>query len=312
MTGAFFCDNITAGSDFMKKIISIILTLSLTLSLFLLSGCKDDGVKTITIKLKANATTGYKWNWIASPNGIVKIEGKYEQDEAKAGMVGVGGTQVYTVTGLKKGTTTIDFTYEAPGTREISLVAKYVITVDKKMNLKEVSHTGSYFEQDNIEPSTVFVVKLPCDKAAGYTWSCNLDKKDLAKVTEDYRPNGYIKEVRIVEEETPSTEEKTEDEDEDSPLNGSDIDEPETDDEDEDTDETVSEPETVTTYKDDGSGGLQIFAIEGKKSGEIVLKFTYKKEGDENPTYEAVYRLNIDDKNIITEISHTGSYFNKK
>ena len=129
----------------MKKIIALILSVLALTALFAGCGESADG-ETCEISLKANATTGYQWDCKASPEGIVKVEGEYVPDENKQGFVGVGGTQKYTVTAKKAGEVTLTFDYLSPGDKVSGSTAVYVLSVDEDLNITELSHSGSYFD----------------------------------------------------------------------------------------------------------------------------------------------------------------------
>jgi len=69
--------------------------------------------ETFVIRLAGNPTTGYQWvlksidRKIAEPTGPLE----YKQDEAKPGMVGVGGAYSLTIRGVKPGKTTAVLEY---------------------------------------------------------------------------------------------------------------------------------------------------------------------------------------------------------
>lgn len=67
-----------------------------------------------TIKLEANATTGYEWTITEQPDTkVAKVtSNKYESKTSASGMVGVGGTQVLVIQGVAKGTTTLKLEYK--------------------------------------------------------------------------------------------------------------------------------------------------------------------------------------------------------
>ena len=104
----------------MKKIILFTLVI-----VFLASFCfaeKSKQAKVIevqagqnfTIILKANATTGYQWQF-AKPldeNLVQLISSKYLADKTK--LVGTGGKQVWIFKALKAGQTTISLKYVRP------------------------------------------------------------------------------------------------------------------------------------------------------------------------------------------------------
>ena len=96
----------------MKK---VLLSSIIVLSLFLLVGCKDKEIKETTssevIELEGNPTTGYEWNCVAKDKDMIKVESIYKPDETTSEITGQGGTYLFTVTGLKKGNTTITCKY---------------------------------------------------------------------------------------------------------------------------------------------------------------------------------------------------------
>ena len=70
--------------------------------------------KTLTAKLKGNATTGYSWTCKIDDEGIIsKTTDQYAADENN-GQVGVGGIHTFVFEGAKKGSTKITFTYKRP------------------------------------------------------------------------------------------------------------------------------------------------------------------------------------------------------
>lgn len=249
----------------MKKIISILFVLVLVLGL--LSGCgkksadkkeENAGKEALTVSLKANATTGYQWNVSPSEKKIVKIKGSYKEDKHPKGMAGVGGKQIYKITPLKKGNVNLTFTYVAPGTKNIELVAVYELSVDKNLKIYEKKHYGTYFDQDNIEESKCFVIRLPYDSNSGYLWKCSIDKEKLVKCNESY-------------------------------IIGTD----------------------VESGEDENLDATQLFAVEGASKGEVTLTFTYESEEETEPKYTAVYKLNVSEKKIVTEISKSGTFFER-
>lgn len=67
-----------------------------------------------TIELASNPTTGYQWeaNW--DDEYITLIKKDYVPDPYLPGMVGSGGTEIYTFKALKPGQTNIGFDYIRP------------------------------------------------------------------------------------------------------------------------------------------------------------------------------------------------------
>ena len=70
----------------------------------------DAGV--LTVRLSANATTGYEWTFTSTDESAVElITSEYIADEAAADQVGVGGTYVASFRGLTAGTAHLTLYY---------------------------------------------------------------------------------------------------------------------------------------------------------------------------------------------------------
>lgn len=117
----------------MKKIILI-------LTILIVTGCKQK--PKYKIELDSNPSTGYDWHYEIT-NNIIDFERNYDDSNCKEGILGCGGKTIYTLTPLKKGTTTVEFKY-CRGYQEPCIKAIYEITIDKDLNITE-THKGSYF-----------------------------------------------------------------------------------------------------------------------------------------------------------------------
>lgn len=128
----------------MKRIIKSLLII---MSIILLSGCTSnnkDGEE-LLIELSSNPSTGYNWTYNISNKDIISIEEDYDDSICEEKIVGCGGYNIYKIKALKKGETTITFTYSFPNKpKSKEQTAVYVITIDKDLKIKE-THEGSYF-----------------------------------------------------------------------------------------------------------------------------------------------------------------------
>lgn len=125
----------------MKKIIIV-----LSAIVIIASSCKTTSVnnsdaneefvyeisvgETLEIKLAANPTTGYSWNWANEENvTIIDSSGyRYVMDEPV--MAGSGGSDVWTFVGVKAGQETIVFEYARSWEREnVEKIKRFVISV---------------------------------------------------------------------------------------------------------------------------------------------------------------------------------------
>ena len=86
---------------------------------------------TIQIKLKSNRTTGYSWAMTGKlDEKVLKSEGdEYKVDEHPAGMVGVGGSDVWTFKALAAGKTEIVLGYARPWEKDKEPAQAFKLTV---------------------------------------------------------------------------------------------------------------------------------------------------------------------------------------
>jgi predicted secreted protein len=66
----------------------------------------------LTVKLGSNGSTGYAWaEAVISDTGVIKQSSRTYVAPKDTGLVGAGGTDVWTLDSLKTGTSTIKFSY---------------------------------------------------------------------------------------------------------------------------------------------------------------------------------------------------------
>lgn len=71
----------------------------------------DEESRVLTVRLPANPTTGYEWNFdISDPAALELLTMEYTGDEADAQMVGVGGQWVASFYSTLEGTGEVDLT----------------------------------------------------------------------------------------------------------------------------------------------------------------------------------------------------------
>ena len=95
-----------------------------------------------TIQLAGNPTTGYQWTASYMADGgkdIVKIADP-DYQEADTSALGAGGTYVYTITGLKEGSTDLEFAYSQNSADTIVSDLKFHVEVasDLSVTITEV------------------------------------------------------------------------------------------------------------------------------------------------------------------------------
>ncbi|MFZ4584771.1 MAG: protease inhibitor I42 family protein [Acidimicrobiia bacterium] len=105
----------------------IIVSSTLAVVVLALVGCGSSSSKSVTaagpitltkgeqatIKLSANATTGYEWVVATEPDQAVAkiVSNEYQADPNPKGMSGVGGTQVVVIDGVGAGSTILVLNY---------------------------------------------------------------------------------------------------------------------------------------------------------------------------------------------------------
>jgi inhibitor of cysteine peptidase len=121
----------------MKKLI-----LALAAVLILTAcGRETPAPQTVSLSLEANPTTGYSWQ-VSQSEELFKVESSYAQRQQSAGLVGAGGTETFTLTPLKAGTTELTLTYARPwenGEKADQLV--YSFEIDPNL---QVTMTNGY------------------------------------------------------------------------------------------------------------------------------------------------------------------------
>lgn len=112
--------------------------LILTAVVLAFSGAFAQTPATLTYTLDANATTGCAWTAFILAGDSVTLDsesGVYTPDEKSDGLVGVGGTTVYTFTAVRPGDTLIRFRYGQPWSAEAYEERIILVTVDENMKL---------------------------------------------------------------------------------------------------------------------------------------------------------------------------------
>ena len=101
----------------------------------------DTGV--LTVRLSANASTGYEWTFTTTDDQAVELlTSEYVEDEAEEGLVGVGGTYVASFRGLKQTADTVELTFSYGRSWEEKPVEMRTLTLsvdqDSKLSVERV------------------------------------------------------------------------------------------------------------------------------------------------------------------------------
>lgn len=86
----------------------------------------------LTVTLESNITTGFQWQMVGNTDeAVLALEDRQYQasDEARAGVVGAGGQEVWTFKALDSGESTIDLEYSQPWEGGTNAVGTFVLTV---------------------------------------------------------------------------------------------------------------------------------------------------------------------------------------
>lgn len=88
----------------------------------------------VTVSLASNPSTGFSWTeaaLIADPTVLEQVEATWTEAENK-GMMGAGGSQVWTLKALRQGTTTVRMEYSRPWEGGEKAVWTFELTVTVK------------------------------------------------------------------------------------------------------------------------------------------------------------------------------------
>jgi len=181
---------------------------------------RDDDGKTVTVrpgdvvcvKLRSNRTTGYSWAEVKGKTDakVLKSDGgEYKVDEHPAGMVGVGGNEVWTFTALAAGRTEIVLGYARPWEKdkEPAQTFKVTVVVDGAVAPAQAGETkdagpakeakeftlGDKDSGKTLEVRVGDSVKLVLETnpTTGFSWNKieDVDKSILKLEKNDYRQN---------------------------------------------------------------------------------------------------------------------------
>lgn len=117
----------------MKKTAMLLLIVVLCMS----AGCFAEERTAVAplIRLSGNPTTGFIWTCEISNPQVLAVEETYHQHDAPQGVLGVGGTQEFRLTGLQMGRAEVRFAYARSWKDEPpQYTLTYYVTVDEKLN----------------------------------------------------------------------------------------------------------------------------------------------------------------------------------
>ena len=120
---------------------------------------------TVSVILQENPTTGYGWNYVASPEGILReVSSEFVQDAGTEGLMGAGGKRTWMFEGAAAGGTVLHFAYARPfeeGVAPARLVS-FVYMVDEGLNV---------IQWGSVEASGGYVfISLTENPTTGYQW----------------------------------------------------------------------------------------------------------------------------------------------
>ena len=120
----------------MKKY-SLMLTATFLALLLVFAALAETADARVSVILEENPTTGYAWNYIASPEGILReVSSVYAQDAGAEKLMGAGGKHTWTFEPAAQGGTVLHFAYARPfeeGVAPARLIS-FVYSVDEGMN----------------------------------------------------------------------------------------------------------------------------------------------------------------------------------
>ena len=162
----------------------------------------------VRIKLKSNRTTGYSWAEVKDKTDakVLKSDGgEYKVDEHPAGMVGVGGNEIWTFQALAAGKTEIVLGYARPWEKdkEPAQTFKVTVTVDGAAAPADSKAAASAAEKDvrlndgdngktvKVGVGGTVTLTLESNPTTGFSWTKveNVDKNILKLEKNDYKQN---------------------------------------------------------------------------------------------------------------------------
>lgn len=148
----------------MKKLGLLFMVFSLAL-LHVFAVQAETSGSTVSVILQENPTTGYEWNYIASPGGILReVSSEYVQDAGTEDLMGAGGKHTWRFEGAAEGSTVLHFAYAQPfeeGVAPARLVS-FVYMVNEDLNV---------IQWGSVEASGGYVfISLTENPSTGYQW----------------------------------------------------------------------------------------------------------------------------------------------
>jgi inhibitor of cysteine peptidase len=84
----------------------------------------------LEIVLKANPTTGYRWEVVSIDTSILKNTGaEYKADKVPPGIVGAGGKTIMRFKSIKKGETLLKLIYHRPFEKDVPPIKEFELNV---------------------------------------------------------------------------------------------------------------------------------------------------------------------------------------
>jgi len=136
--------------------------------------------KTYSIGLEGNPTTGYSWTLENAKDlkGVELVNEEYIQDEAEDGMVGVGGTYVFTFHVVDDNDlSNLKFAYQRSWETEAVSTAEVVLKTVATSAAAESDDSDIQFTEEGgiesmeVEQEEVFKVSLKGNPTTGYSWT---------------------------------------------------------------------------------------------------------------------------------------------
>lgn len=169
----------------MKKV-NLLLTASLLALLLAFAVQAETAGAGVSVILEENPTTGYTWNYIQSPEGILKeVSSEYVQDAGTQEVVGAGGKHTWTFEPASQGGTVLHYAYAKPfeeGVAPLRLVS-FVYSVDGHMK-------ATLWGSAEAAGKEVFI-SLAENPTTGYQWALEQSIEGVLDTHSDaYIPSG--------------------------------------------------------------------------------------------------------------------------
>lgn len=145
-------------------------------------------VQTLTVRMPANATTGYEWSYeISDESKLELLTGEYYQDENAEGLLGAGGTWAATFKRADDATGDVTLTLNYAKGEEAPLYTVVItINTEDSINITDVTNGEEAAWATTDEEGTAVNITLPSNPTTGYDWTYTASDPAMFEAEQNY------------------------------------------------------------------------------------------------------------------------------